>query len=67
MLQADKISPKILSEYTYFADIFFSNQVIESLENTNINKHVIILMKGKQPSYRPIYALSLIELKTLKT
>ncbi len=35
-------------------------------ENTNINKYAIELIEGKQPPYGPIYALSLVELETLK-
>ncbi len=36
-------------------------------ENTGMNKHAIKLIEGKQPPYGPIYTLSLVELKTLKT
>lgn len=32
-----------------------------------INKYTIILIKSKQLLYKPIYSLSLIELKILKT
>lgn len=39
---------------------------MELSENIDINKHTIELMKDKQPPYAPIYALSLVELKTLK-
>ncbi len=39
---------------------------MELHENTGMNEHTIKLIKGKQPPYRPIYALSLVELKTLK-
>lgn len=35
-------------------------------KNTSINKYAINLKDGKQPSYGPIYALSLVKLKTLK-
>ena len=31
-----------------------------------MNKHVIKLEEGKQPSFRPINSLGLVELKTLK-
>ncbi len=34
---------------------------------TGMNEHVIELIDGKQPRYRLIYALSLVELETLKT
>ncbi len=32
-----------------------------------MNKYAIELIKGKQPPYGPIYALSPVELETLKT
>ncbi len=32
-----------------------------------MNEHTIKLIEGKQPPYRPIYALSPVELETLKT
>ena len=32
-----------------------------------MNKHIIKLIEGKQPPYRPIYALTLLELEILKT
>ena len=35
-------------------------------ENTSINEHTIERVKGKQPSYGPIYSLGLVELETLK-
>lgn len=41
--------------------------MIERFKNTDINEHTIKLVKGKQPSYRLIYILSLVELETLKT
>lgn len=37
------------------------------LEYTEINTYTINLKEGKQPLYRPIYCLGLIELETLKT
>lgn len=36
-------------------------------KNISINKHTIELVKGKQLPYGSIYALSLVELETLKT
>ncbi len=39
---------------------------MELLKNTGINEHIIELIDGKQWSYRPIYALSPVELETLK-
>lgn len=39
---------------------------MEFTQNPGINKHIIKLLEGKQPSYGLIYILSLVELKTLK-
>ena len=39
---------------------------MELSKNIVINKHTIELVKGKQPSYGPIYNLGLVELETLK-
>lgn len=35
-------------------------------KNICINKHIIVLIEGKQLLYSPIYTLSLVELETLK-
>ena len=40
---------------------------MELLEHNGINEHIIKLEKSKQPSFRLIYSLGLVELKTLKT
>ncbi len=40
---------------------------MELPENTGMNKYAIKLIKRKQPSYKPIYALSPVELEILKT
>ncbi len=40
---------------------------MELPENTGLNEHAIELVEGKQPPYGPIYALSPVELETLKT
>ncbi len=39
---------------------------MELPENTGMNKHAIELIDGRQPPYGPIYALSPLELVTLK-
>lgn len=39
---------------------------IELPENISINKHTIELEEGKNPCYRPIYALNPVKLETLK-
>ncbi len=40
---------------------------MELPENMRINEHAIELIDRKQPFYRPIYALSPVELEMLKT
>ncbi len=40
---------------------------MELPENTSLNEHTIELIEGKQLPYEPIYALSPVELETLKT
>ena len=40
---------------------------MELPKNIGINEQVIEPIKGKQPSYGPIYSLGLVELETLKT
>ncbi len=40
---------------------------MELPENTDLNEHTIELVEGKQPPYGSIYALSPVELETLKT
>lgn len=47
--------------------MFFPNLAIELPENIGINEHAIKLEDYKQLSYRPIYSLGPVELKTLKT
>ena len=39
---------------------------MELLENTGVNEYAIEMVKRKQLFYGPIYALSLMELETLK-
>lgn len=54
-------------KYSDYAEIFLTNLVIKLPENISINKYAIKLINKKQPLYRPIYILSLVELKILKT
>lgn len=57
----------VLTNYTHFANIF-SKKLAEILsKRTGINKHATKLGNGKQPPYKPIYSLGLVELETLKT
>ena len=67
VLQQDKASTEIPSEYSDYADFFSFDRVIELPENTGINKNAIELVEGQQPPYGLIYSLSPAELETLKT
>lgn len=66
-LQWDKVLTKILTKYTNYVYVFLFDLAIELPENTGINKYAIELIEGKQSPYGPIYALSTVELETLKT
>ena len=57
----------IPAEYLNFADIFSKGSAEVLPKQTGINEHVIKLVDGKQLSYTPIYSLSFVELKALKT
>lgn len=65
LLLAEKIS--VPKKYIDFLDVFFKKLMIVFFDYLNINKHVIDLKPNKQPLYKPIYSLSLVKLKTLKT
>ena len=58
---------KILEEYSDFTNVFSEEKAFVLLERIELNKHTINLDNCKQPPYRPIYSLSLLELETLKT
>lgn len=47
--------------------MFLFKLVIKLLKYENINKYAIKFEKNKQLSYKSIYSLGLIEVKTLKT
>ncbi len=65
-LQWNKVPTKILAKYSDYADVFFPELAMELPENMEMNEYDIELIDGKQPSYGPIYAFSLVELETLK-
>ena len=56
----------VTAEYLNFANVFSKDWVKVLSKRTGINKHTINLEDSKQPPYRPIYSLSLVELETLK-
>ena len=57
----------ILPEYLDFINVSSKASAKVLPERTRINEHVFELEDDKQPSYRPIYSLGLVELKILKT
>ena len=67
VLKQDEAPIKVPPKYTDYAEVFSLDLVMELSENTGINKHAIKLEKGKQPPYKLIYSLRLVELKTFKT
>ena len=66
-IQKNKATTEILLEYSDYADVFLFDLAMELPENTGIKENAIQLVQGKQPPYKPIYSLSLVELETLKT
>ena len=57
----------ILAKYLNFANIF-SKKLAEILsKRVRVNKHAIKLKRDKQPPYRLIYSLGLVELEISKT
>ena len=58
---------KISTKYSDFSDVFLDKKALILPGVTELNQHVIKLQEGQQSTYRPIYSLGLIELKTLKT
>lgn len=56
----------ILVKYLDFTDLFSKKLVAELSVRSEINKHAIDLKSDKQPSYKMIYKLRLVEFKTLK-
>ena len=55
---AKKIS--VSKEYADFSNVFSKQLTAMLAEHLDINEHVINLVPGKQPPYKPIYSLSLI-------
>ena len=63
----NKAPIEISTKYSNYSNIFSLEYVAELPENTGINEHTIELKEGKQPLFRSIYSLELVELETLKT
>ena len=58
---------KIPTKYSDFSDIFLEEKALILLKTTELNQYAIKLQEDQQPSYGPIYSISLVELKILKT
>ena len=58
---------QIPTQHLDFLDVFLKEKASILLKATELNQHVIKLQKDQQLPYGPIYSLSPVELKTLKT
>lgn len=67
VLEQDKALTEIPAEYADYTNIFSFKLAMELSKNIGINKHAIEPIESKQPPYRLIYALILVELEILKT
>ena len=56
-LKVDEIPTFVESKYANFVNIFCKNLVTKLSEHIDINDYAIHLIKGYQPSYKPIYSL----------
>lgn len=65
LLMAKKVT--VLYEYLKFTDIFSKESAAKLPKYFNINQYLINPELDKYPSYRLIYSLELVELKTIKT
>ena len=63
----DKALIKVSIEYFNYNNVFSVENIAKLLKNIRINEHTIELEESKQPLFRLIYSLELIELETLKT
>ena len=63
----NKAPTEVPAEYSDYSNVFSAKNAAKLPENTGMNEHAIELEEGKQPSFRPIYSLGLVELETLKT
>ena len=56
---------KVPVEYSDYSNVFSIENAAELLKHIRLNDHTIVLEKSKQPPFRHIYSLGLVELKTL--
>ena len=66
VLLFNKALTKVPAEYSDYSNIFSTEYVVELPENIGINEHTIKLEESKQPFFKPIYSLGLVELEILK-
>lgn len=57
----------VLTVYNNFPDVFSKKSAEILQEKTGINEYFIKLVDSKQPCYKSIYNLSLVDLETLKS
>ena len=67
VLLFNKASTKVPAEYFDYSNVFSAKNIAELSKNTGMNEYAFELKEGKQPPFRPIYSLGLVELETLKT
>ena len=66
LLKAKEAPVSVPAEYSDFANVFSEKLTAVLLKHIEINTLAINLKELKQPPYRPIYSLDLLELETLK-
>ena len=66
VLLFDEAPMAVLAEYFDYNNIFLVENIAELPKHTGINDYIIKQEKDKQPSFGPIYSLSLVELEILK-
>ena len=62
----DKAPTEILAEYFNYNNVFLAENAAKLPENIGINDYAIKLEEDKQPPFRAIYSLGLVELEILK-
>lgn len=67
LLKTKKVSVIIPAEYSNFANIFPEKLIVVLSKHIEIITHTINPKEDKQPPYRSIYSLRLVELEILKT
>lgn len=67
LLKVKKALITVSTKYLDFINVFSKKLAIVLLKHIKINTYSIDLEENKQPLYRYIYSLGLVELKTLKT